>query len=239
MTRSRQPPQWKRKRTTRTIDAPEWDLIFREISTHAPVAAYRASINVLAEKPLGSDPFEVLVATVISLRTRDEVTLPAAERLLGRGGSPAAMLLLSPDQIETLIYPAGFYRTKARTILEVSRILQEQHGGTVPSTRDALTALPGVGLKTANLVLALGFGIDAICVDTHVHRVANRMGWVHTANPDRTTTALEEILPRKYWIPINQWMVAFGRTVCTPGRPLCSRCPVQKKCGQVGVTGPR
>lgn len=167
------------------------------------------------------------------------MTLPAAQRLLARADTPAAMRELSSGEIEQLIYPAGFYRTKARTILHVAKLLQDEHAGKVPATVEELRALPGVGLKTANLVLALGFGIPAICVDTHVHRVANRMGWVETKTPDGTTAALQEILPKKYWIPLNQWLVAFGRTICTPGHPYCSRCPVQTSCDRAGVSRSR
>lgn len=218
----------------------DWDWILHRIAAHPPVQEYAASVNAIADGDTRfSGPFGVLIATIISLRTRDEVTLPASRRLIARAGSPREMMDLPPEEIEQLIYPAGFYRTKAQTIRKVSRIIQEEHHGEVPSTVEALTALPGVGLKTANLVLALGFRIPAICVDTHVHRIANRMGWVTTTNPDATVPALEAVLPREYWIPINQWLVAFGRTTCTPGRPWCSQCPVQKKCDQVGVTRSR
>lgn len=229
----------ERTGTTRKIDPLQWEEVLDAIARHPDVAEYRASVNALADASGHSDPFGILVATVISLRTRDEVTFPAAQRLLEAAGSPAALSRLSPEQIETLIYPAGFYRTKARTLLQVAEILEKDYGGEVPASREELTALPGVGLKTANLVLALGFGIPAICVDTHVHRVANRMGWVRSATPDKTEAALRVVLPEQYWIPINQWMVAFGRTICTPGRPYCSRCPVRNHCDRVGVSRSR
>lgn len=218
---------------------PDWKRVLDAISRNRDVAAYTASVNVIAEGTRRADPFRVLIATIISLRTRDEVTLPASERLFSAARDPEAIRALSTTRIEELIYPAGFYRNKAKTILEISRLLCDHHGGQVPSTVEELVSLPGVGLKTANLVLGLGFGIPAICVDTHVHRVANRMGWVSTTSPNQTSHDLEQILPQRYWIPINQWLVAFGREICTPGRPWCSRCPVYGDCRRVGVAGSR
>jgi endonuclease-3 len=162
---------------------------------------------------------------MISLRTKDEVTLPSSERLFRVADDPESMMLLDELRIAKLIYPAGFYRTKARSIREASRIIVESHRGKVPSSVGELTALPGVGRKTANLVLNLGFGIPAICVDTHVHRISNRFGWVHTTTPNKTETALAEILPRKHWIETNELLVGFGKQVCTPQSPRCSQCP--------------
>ena len=182
-----------------------------------------------------ADPFRVLVATMISLRTKDEVTEVAADRLLAAASTPRALAALSEQRIGRLIYPAGFYRTKAKSIRATARILAEAHGGRVPSEREALLALPGVGRKTANLVLNLGFGIPAICVDTHVHRISNRMGWVATKDPSHTELALMEILPRRYWIPINELLVRYGQRVCTPLSPRCSTCPVYRWCARAGV----
>jgi endonuclease-3 len=142
---------------------------------------------------------------------------------------------LSAERVEQLIYPAGFYRTKARNILEVCRIIGEQHGGEVPSSMDLLTALPGVGRKTANLVLGLGFGIPAICVDTHVHRISNRCGWVATKTPDATEIELASILPRRHWIEINELLVVYGQDICTPTSPRCSQCAISWQCSRVGV----
>ncbi len=180
-------------------------------------------------------PFHILVSTMISLRTKDEVTLAASERLFGAAQTPAEMCSLSEDRVAELIYPAGFYRTKARSIRETSRLLMERHGGDVPAHIDALVALPGVGRKTANLVLGLGFGIEAICVDTHVHRIANRCGWVDSRNPDETERKLEEVLPRRHWIEINELLVAYGQRVCTPTSPRCSSCVIARQCERVGV----
>jgi endonuclease-3 len=145
------------------------------------------------------------------------------------------MLDLSPERIENLIYPAGFYRTKARNILEVSRTIVNDHGGEVPATIEALTSFPGVGRKTANLVLGLGFGIPSICVDTHVHRIANRCGWVTTRTPDETERELASILPRRYWIEINELLVVYGQQTCTPTSPRCSSCTIASQCARIGV----
>lgn len=181
------------------------------------------------------DPFRVLVSTVISLRTKDEVTGPAARRLLARAATVAELAALPAAEIAELIYPAGFYRTKGRHLREMAAALLRDHGAAVPAALPALLRLPGVGRKTANLVLGLGFGIPAICVDTHVHRICNRLGWVNTRTPDATELALARVLPRQYWIPINAIMVSYGQQVCTPLAPHCSRCPVRGTCPRRGV----
>ncbi|TVQ22813.1 MAG: endonuclease III [Spirochaetaceae bacterium] len=181
------------------------------------------------------DPFLILISTMISLRTKDDVTLAASERLFAIARTPATMRSLGDEQIADLIYPAGFYHTKSRHIVEVCTILCERYNGTVPEDVDALVDLPGVGRKTANLVLGLGFGVPAICVDTHVHRIANRQGWVATRTPEQTELALQRLLPRAYWIEINELLVGFGQTTCTPTSPFCSRCPLQSTCRRIGV----
>ena len=185
------------------------------------------------------DPFAVLVSTMISLRTKDEVTAAASSRLLARAGGPAALAALSEAVIARLIFPAGFYRTKARHLRQAARLLEERHGGRVPQAMEELLALPGVGRKTANLVRNLGFGLPGICVDTHVHRISNRLGWVRTRNPLETERALEKVLPRRYWIPVNGLLVAFGQRTCTPQSPRCSACPIRAHCARVGVTRSR
>jgi endonuclease III len=184
-------------------------------------------------------PFRVLVSTMISLRTKDEVTTAASERLFAHADTPAALGTLSEHAIAELIYPAGFYRTKAANIREASRIIVDEHGGTVPSEMDALTALPGVGRKTANLVLGQGFGIPSICVDTHVHRIANRCGWVDTKTPEQTEHALADVLPREFWIEINELLVGYGQKTCTPTSPRCSVCVIASQCERRGVTRSR
>lgn len=181
------------------------------------------------------DPFRVLVATMISLRTKDEVTGPAAERLLAAAPTPARLAALPVTRIERLIYPAGFYHTKARNLRAAAGILVRECGARVPRDMEGLLALPGVGRKTANLVRNLGYGLDGICVDTHVHRISNRMGWVATKDPAGTEMALMDVLPRRYWIPINELLVRWGQVVCTPLSPHCSTCAVRRWCRRVGV----
>jgi endonuclease III len=183
----------------------------------------------------GPDPFRILIGCVISLRTKDEVTYAATERLFARAKTPAAMLELRRPTIARLIYPAGFYNRKAEQIRAICRELIRHHRGRVPETLDALVELPGVGRKTANLVVTLGFGKPGICVDTHVHRISNRLGWVSTAAPDRTEQALREVLPRRFWIPINETLVRHGQQICKPLSPICSACPVAADCPRVGV----
>jgi len=195
----------------------------------------RALPSVSAVAREDSDPFRVLVATMISLRTKDEVTSRAADALLAAAPTPAALAALPESRIERLIYPAGFYHTKARALRAASRIILSEHGGRVPPDMDALLALPGVGRKTANLVRNLGFGLLGICVDTHVHRISNRMGWVSTRSPEQTEQALMKVLPRRYWITINELLVRYGQSVCTPLSPHCSVCPVSRWCRKVGV----
>jgi endonuclease-3 len=181
------------------------------------------------------DPFAVLVSTVISLRTRDEVTDVVAPRLLARAPDPDTLARLGASRIATLIYPSGFYRTKARTLRELARTLLDAYGGRVPDTLDGLLALKGVGRKTANLVLTLGYGKPGICVDVHVHRISNRLGFVCTRSPDETEQALRARLPRRWWIPVNDLLVTFGRRHCTPLSPRCSSCPIADVCRRVGV----
>ena len=186
------------------------------------------------------DPFRVLVSTMISLRTKDEVTHAAAERLFAKACTSAQLAALPEKEIADCIYPAGFYKTKAVHIRETARRLTAEYGGKVPADRELLMAFPGVGRKTANLVLSLGFGIAAICVDTHVHRISNRLGWVETKTPEETETALTGFLPKKYWIPVNETLVKFGQTVCTPTSPHCGSCPLSaKRCAKRGVTRTR
>jgi endonuclease-3 len=185
------------------------------------------------------DPFRVLIACILSLRTQDTTTGPAAARLFALADTPAAMRRLTPRQIARAIYPVGFYRTKARAILGICRDLLTRFGGRVPDDLDALLTLGGVGRKTANLVVTIGYGKPGICVDTHVHRISNRFGYVRTRTPEETEMALRAQLPRRYWIGYNDLLVSFGRNVCTPISPHCSSCPVRSLCRRVGVTSSR
>ncbi len=181
------------------------------------------------------DPYKVLISTILSLRTKDEVTAKASERLFKLADNPYDMVKLSEEQIEKAIYPVGFYKNKAKTILNISKELIQKYNGKVPDDLDELLKFKGVGRKTANLVLGLGFGKPAICVDVHVHRICNRMGYVKTKTPEETEMELRKKLPKEYWIKINDLLVAFGQTICKPVSPLCSKCPVEKFCEKVGV----
>jgi endonuclease III len=183
----------------------------------------------------GATPFEVLVSTILSLRTKDEVTAEAARRLFQEARTPGRILALGEKKLSALIYPVGFYPTKARRLMAISRIILDDHGGRVPDTIEELLKLPGVGRKTANLVLVEGFKKPAVCVDTHVHRISNRVGYVQTKTPDQTEMALRAKLPRKHWIRYNELLVAFGQVVCRPVSPFCSKCPVVQMCPRVGV----
>ncbi|MBI5895088.1 MAG: endonuclease III [Desulfobacterales bacterium] len=183
----------------------------------------------------GATPFEVLVSTILSLRTKDEVTAQAAERLFAQARTPEQLLGLGEEAVARLIYPVGFYPTKAQRLMEISRIVLNDHQGRVPDTMEGLLALPGVGRKTANLVLLEGYRQEAICVDTHVHRISNRIGYVQTNTPEQTEMALRAKLPRKHWMRYNELLVAFGQVVCRPVSPFCSRCPVAGVCPRVGV----
>jgi endonuclease-3 len=176
------------------------------------------------------------VACLLSLRTQDTTTGPAAARLFALADTPAAMLRLTAGQIERAIYPVGFYKTKARILLGLGRALLTRFEGRVPDDLDALLTLNGVGRKTANLVVTVAFGKPGICVDTHVHRISNRFGYVKTRTPEQTEMALRAKLPRRHWIGYNDLLVGFGQNVCTPLSPKCSICPVRALCRRVGVT---
>jgi endonuclease-3 len=177
----------------------------------------------------------VLVSCIISLRTKDEVTGQASKRLFERAATPDAMQSLPFDEVAGLIYPAGFYRNKAHQIVEISKRLMDEYGGNVPDEIDELLKFKGIGRKTANLVVTLGFGKPGICVDTHVHRICNRWGYVSTKTADETETSLRMKLPHEYWIEINDLLVAFGQNQCHPLSPRCSVCRLEGMCAKVGV----
>lgn len=217
----------------------------RDEHIHAVIAALQQAMPQW-ETPLvdamaarGTTPYRVLIATVLSLRTQDKTTAQVTPRLFALADTPEDMLRLSPQVIEAAIYPVGFYRTKAQTILDISRILVEQYGGVVPADLDTLLSLPGVGRKTANLVVTAGYNQPAICVDTHVHRISNRLGYVATKTPDQTEMALRARLPLEYWTVINTLLVSLGQNICHPTSPRCSVCPVFAWCDRVGVTRSR
>ena len=195
------------------------------------------SVTKVARK--NKDPFLVLMGCILSLRTKDEVTDVAAARLFQRVRTPGEMLSLPVKELERLIYPVGFYRTKARTIQGISKMILEQYSGKVPDTMEELLSFKGVGRKTANIVITEGFNKAGIAVDTHVHRISNRLGAVSTRNHNETEDALRNVLPRKYWRVYNMLLVTHGKRTCTPLSPFCGRCPVYTYCERVGVTRSR
>jgi len=203
-------------------EAPKWN---------APIVSFIAMQT--------RDPFRTLISCILSLRTKDETTTPAAQRLFARAQTPEAILALAPKTLERLIYPVGFYRTKAHVIRGICRDLIGKFGGRVPDEIDQLLTLKGVGRKTANLVVTQAYGKPGICVDTHVHRISNRWGLVRTKTPDKTEAALRRVLPRRHWIEYNRLLVAFGQTLCHPTSPWCSRCPIEPLCPKVGVSHSR
>ncbi len=180
-------------------------------------------------------PFNILVSTLISLRTKDQVTLKASKKLFEKVSSFEDIQKISEEEISKIIFPAGFYKTKAKRLKEIAEIIDSKFGGVIPQTMEELLTLPGIGRKTANLVLILGFNQYGICVDTHVHRVSNRFGWVATKTPEKTEFALLEYLPKEYWRIINDYLVSYGQTVSKPVSPLCSKCGLNKACPKIGV----
>lgn len=180
-------------------------------------------------------PFETLISTILSLRTKDKVTELASRRLLACAPNPAALAALSKEEVEGLIYPVGFYHTKARNLLDTCRALLNEYKGVVPRSMEELLKLPGVGRKTANLVLTIGFGDYGICVDTHVHRITNIWGYVNTRTPEETEFALRRKLPRRHWKTYNDILVTFGQNLCVPVSPWCSQCSVAQHCSRIGV----
>jgi len=181
------------------------------------------------------DPYQVLISCLLSLRTKDKTTVEASRRLFQVADNPKDMVKLTPLRIQKLIYPVGFYRNKSQVILEASKRILKEFGGRVPDNLEDLLKLKGVGRKTANLVLGLGYKVPAICVDTHVHRISNRLGWVRTKTPEQTEYALVKIIPKKYWIDLNTALVTFGQNICLPISPWCSRCFVRHFCKRIGV----
>lgn len=217
----------------------------RDADIHAVLRILRREVRRWQEPVVGvvaresRDPFRILVACVLSLRTKDQTTAEGSRRLFALGVDPASLLRLPLRRIESAIYPVGFYRTKARHIRAICRRLLEEYHGRVPDSIDELLTLPGVGRKTANLVVTVGYGKPGICVDTHVHRISNRLGYVKTKTPEHTEEALRRKLPRRYWITFNDLLVPFGQNVCRPVSPYCSRCQVARYCERVGVTRSR
>jgi len=209
------------------------DLLIHKLEASAESAVIPI-VTQLAETR--RDPFMVLISTVLSLRTKDEVTAAATERLFRLASSPEGMLGLSEEEIRQAIYPVGFYRNKSRQIIGICRDLIERFSCRVPDALEDLLTLKGVGRKTANLVLSLGYEQEAICVDTHVHRISNRLGLVSTKTPVQTEMALRDVLPRRYWSRYNTLLVSFGQRICRPLSPLCNLCPLTGLCPRISVS---
>jgi endonuclease-3 len=200
-------------------------------------AASRDAPVFRAERRTKGNPFKILVFTMLSARTKDATTIDAVERLFAEADNPDKILALGQKRLEMRLYGVGFYRVKAKNLLGICRMIRES-GGRVPDTIEGMLALPGVGRKTANIVLARAFGRNALGVDVHVHRISNRLGIVKTKKPEDTERALVEIIPKKYLRVLNRNFVAFGQTVCTPQRPKCGACPLNRLCFRAGVKEP-
>jgi len=217
----------------------------RDEDIHAALRILRREVRRWQEPVVGvvaresRDSFRILIACVLSLRTKDRTTAEASRRLFALASDPSSMLKLSLRLIERAIYPVGFYRTKARQLRGICRRLLDVYDGRVPDSIEALLTLTGVGRKTANLVVTVGYGKPGICVDIHVHRISNRWGYVRTKTPEQTEQALRRKLPARYWITFNDLLVPFGQNVCQPVSPWCSRCKLAKYCDRVGVTRSR
>ncbi|MDR2767050.1 MAG: endonuclease III [Treponema sp.] len=211
---------------------PDWDAVFKALQKWRG-GLKDPSVSTVAEL-FQNDPWAILVSTIISLRTKDEVTLPASRTLLAKAPDPKKLLALTESEIQKLIYPAGFYNTKAASLKKIAALLLKDHGGLVPDDLDTLLTLPGVGRKTANLVIIEAYHKDGICVDTHVHRISNRTGWLVSQTPEETEMILRRLLPRKFWRPINPLLVLYGQNLCRPASPFCSRC-VLPSCPRRGV----
>jgi endonuclease-3 len=209
-----------------TIDA-AFDVLEEEIK--------KLQTPIVGKVARNHDPFKVLISTMLSLRTKDSTTEDACNRLFALASSPEQIVKTRLSIIESAIFPVGFYKTKAKNIIETSQILLDKYSGLVPKTIHELLMLPGVGRKTANLVLILGFNEMGICVDTHVHRITNRWGYVKTKTPDETEMRLRKILPEKYWKRINDCLVPYGQNLCVPISPYCSRCRLIPYCERVNV----
>jgi endonuclease III len=218
----------------------------RQEQIHAAIRIVKREIGRWQEPVVGvvakesdRNPFLILISTLLSLRTKDKTTREAGDRLFALARTPAAMLKLPLEKLERVIYPVGFYRTKAKAIHQICRRLIDEYGGKVPDSVDELITLPGVGRKTANLVVTIGYGKPGICVDIHVHRISNRWGYIKTKTPEESEQALRRKLPKEYWIIYNDLLVPYGQNLCLPVSPLCSACKLTELCDRVGVTRSR
>lgn len=203
------------------------------------IRQWREPVVGVVARESGRDPFRILISCLLSLRTKDKTTSEASARLFALAHEPKSMLQLPLSTIERAIYPVGFYRTKAKSIRSICRRLLDVYGGVVPDSIEELVTLPGVGRKTANLVVTVGYKKPGVCVDIHVHRITNRWGYVKTKTPDQTEQALRRKLPKPYWITFNDLLVPYGQHLCQPVSPHCSRCKLTDYCDRVGVTKSR
>ena len=217
----------------------------RDRQIHAAVKIVKNTIRQWEEPIVGvvaresHDPFRILIACLLSLRTKDHTTAEASQRLFSLADNPARMLKLPLKQVERAIFSVGFYKTKAKQIHAICQSLLENFEGHVPRTIDELLTLKGVGRKTANLVVTVGYNKPGICVDIHVHRISNRWGYIQTKTPEESEQALRNKLPKKYWIQFNDWLVPYGQHLCRPVSPFCSQCPISHYCERIGVTTSR
>ncbi|HSA86595.1 MAG TPA: endonuclease III [Nitrospira sp.] len=218
----------------------------RQEQIHAAIRIVKREIGRWQEPVVGvvakesdRNPFLILISTLLSLRTKDKTTREAGHRLFALARTPVAMLKLPLEKLERVIYPVGFYRTKAKAIHQICRRLIDEYGGKVPDSVDELVTLPGVGRKTANLVVTIGYGKPGICVDIHVHRISNRWGYIKTRTPEESEQALRRKLPKQYWIIYNDLLVPYGQNLCLPVSPLCSACKLTELCDRAGVTRSR
>ena len=196
----------------------------------------RTTLNRMRKNP---DAFKILISCLLSLRTQDKNTEKVSKKLFAVADTPQKILKLSDKKLEKLIYSSGHYKKKAKTLKHVSKVLIEEHKGQVPDKKEELLKIKGIGPKTANIVLAFAYGKSVLPIDTHCHRIPNRLGWLKTKTPEQTEKELEKILPKKYWKEFNAIFVLFGQTICQPISPLCSKCPVREYCTRIGVTRSR
>jgi endonuclease III len=229
------------KRSTPQKVTPKTKLSASQVNSSLPIGTMLETLEACFDHhPMAdvtqNNPYKVLMACILSLRTKDEVTIPASIRLFALADTPEKMVTLSSEEIQKAIYPSGFYKTKADTLITISQDLIDRFNSGVPDTIEELLTLKGVGRKTANLVVGLGHGLPAICVDVHVHRICNRFGYIQTETPDETEFVLRAHLPLPYWAIINKVLVLHGREICRPIGPHCDRCPVTTHCQKVAVT---
>lgn len=215
-----------------------YDNIFDEIFVTFTAELERRGIALPSVSEIAgedNDPYRILVSTILSLRTKDKVTIERSKALFEKAKNVHELYAMDSTELAETIKPSAFYKRKAENLKEIARIVIEKYDGKIPSTMEDLLSLPGVGMKTASLTLNLGFNELAICVDCHVHQILNRIGIISTKNPDESEKELRKILPKKYWIPLNEMLVSYGQGICKSVSPLCSECPYEKKCKKIGV----